>query len=285
MAAATLALGIIGGTPGTAQQVQLRYAPGLGSAYRMHVWTEATTLVHRGGDTTRALDYEALESTTRRVVSVAASDVDVEVVRDSVEARYRTWGADWQAIDDRGTTPRATVKVDERMRVLSVSEGPQRSGQLFRGMAGGFEIALPPTLVGPGDSWEEDLAFRVPDDVLPAEARPDVGGRLWGRFEARSTITLDSLLARGGDTLAFMTFRATARPVARTVPAEVANATVTLGGASSGTVVWSTAWNAYVSGASRTKVHVTKRVGVFGEEPMLVFRLDTDVVSRFRVRP
>ena len=98
-------------------------------------------------------------------------------------------------------------------------------------------------------------------------------------------MTLDSLITRGGDTLAFMTYRGVITPITRTVPSDVANSNVTIGGTSAGVLIWSTMWDAYVSGSTHTRLTMRVRVFVYGEEPMTVLALDSDIVSRFQVRP
>ena len=82
-----------------------------------------------------------------------------------------------------------------------------------------------------------------------------------------------------------MTYRGVITPITRTVPSDVASSNVTIGGTSDGVLIWSTLWDAYVSGSSHTRVTMRVRLYVYGEEPMTVLSLDSDVVSRFQVRP
>ena len=61
--------------------------------------------------------------------------------------------------------------------------------------------------------------------------------------------------------------------------------TVTVSGATAGSAIWSTGWNAYVAGAVRTAVRIQVRVGTFGQEQTSTLRLDTDSTIRFQLRP
>ena len=266
-------------------QVLLRYAPRVGSAYRMHVWTAATTTVTRGmdGNEVQVVELEGRESATRRVVSEANGVLVVETARDSATVRVRRDGGEWGPADAPfGQLQRSTVRVDDRLHVLSA---PPEAGQLLRGLAGGAEVPLPESSVDGSQTWTTPLGVRLIDAAFPRVEIEVPEARMGDRLRVSATMALDSLIIRGGDTLAFMTFRGPITPVTRTVPSDVAGSNVTIGGTSEGVLIWSTLWDTYVSGSSRTHVTMRVRVFVYGEEPMTVLALDSDLVSQFQVRP
>jgi len=269
-------------------QILLRYAPGIGSAYRMHVWTEATTTVTRGADgiTAVVLELEAMESLTRRVTSATNGVFHVVVTGDSTTARIRRDGGEWETVETIeplvGGLSRVTLTVDDRIRIRSA---PPDGGQLFRGLAGGIEAPLPESPVGRLETWTTELGVRLVGTAIPDEEVDVREARLSERLRVNATFALDSVLTRGGETLAFMTYQGVIMPVTRTVPSDVASSSVTIGGTSDGVLIWSTLWDAYVLGSSHTHVAMRVRVFVYGEEPTTVLALDSDVVSRFQVRP
>lgn len=269
-------------------QILLRYSPGIGSAYRMHVWTEATTTVTHGAEGTKTvvLELDAMESLTRRVTSVTDGVFHLEVMRDSTTARIRRDGGAWETVEaikqlvDGFSS--VTITVDDRIRIRSA---PPDGGQLFRGLAGGIEAPLPEMPVGRFETWTTELGVRLVGAAIPEEEIDIREARVSERLRVNATFVLDSVLTRGGETLAFMTYRGVIAPVTRTVPSDVASSSVTIGGTSDGMLIWSTLWDAYVAGSSHTHVAMRVRVFVYGEEPMTVLALDSDVVSRFQVRP
>ncbi len=282
---AMVAMALVAASDSLDGQILMRYAPGIGSTYRMHVWTEATTTVTRGVEETKAvvLELDALESLTRRVASVTNGIFHVEVMRDSTTARIRRDGGEWETVDPMaGGRSRATVSVDDRIRIRSA---PPEVGQLFRGLAGGVEAPLPESPVDRLGTWTTELGVRLVGAAIPADEIDVREARLSERLRVNATFVLDSVLSRGGETLAFMTYHGVIAPVTRTVPSDVASSSVTIGGTSDGVLIWSTLWDAYVSGLSHTQVAMRVRVFVYGEEPMTVLALDSDVVSRFQVRP
>jgi hypothetical protein len=266
-------------------QILLRYAPGIGSTYRMHVWTAATTTVTRGmgGNEVLVVELDGRESLTRRVASEANGVLVVEMARDSATVRVRRDGGEWGPAEAPfGQLRSSTVRIDDRLNVLSA---PPEAGQLLRGLAGGTEAPLPERPIDRFQTWTTPLGVRLIDAAIP---RVDINvpeARIGDRLRVDATFVLDSVLTRGGETLVFMSYQGVIAPVTRTVPSDVASSSVTIGGTSDGVLIWSTLWDAYVSGSSHTHVAMRVRVFVYGDEPTTELALDSDVVSRFQVRP
>ena len=73
-------------------------------------------------------------------------------------------------------------------------------------------------------------------------------------------------------------------PTALTEAPEVVDAAVNLSGGLAGTLIWSTGWNAYVSGASRALATLVMQIGV-GELASAATTIRVDVTERSQIRP
>ena len=273
-----------------AQQILLRYTPRVGVVQHMHIWSDVTTSIteaESGPDAEGiSLETSSLASVTRRVLGARDARYEVEITLDSVRARLRPEGGTWREITDpdEQVAPLRLI-VDERMRVTSA--GSDRSGvQLLRGFAGGLEFVLPEQPVGAGDTWKAKVDFGI-GRMLVLEEEVDLGTPLprVGKLVARATFTLDSIMVRSTDTLAFVSMAGQIVPATMSVAAEVAQGAVTISGALAGRMIWSTSWSAYVSGGVRTRMRMQVRIGVFGQEQVPVVAVDLDVTARFQVRP
>jgi hypothetical protein len=176
------------------------------------------------------------------------------------------------------------------MRVLDVERlageamGPARLVP-FRAFSTGMEFALPEPPVDVGQSWVSDV-------VLPLHEPSGIEGEVevspWlqrvGDLVARSTFTLDSLVDRGTDTLAFLRVQGTFLPMTIASAVEAAEGRARVGGSLAGRMIWSTGWSAFVSGAVRTRVSVATFLGAPQDESPGV-SATVDVTSRFQVRP
>jgi hypothetical protein len=102
---------------------------------------------------------------------------------------------------------------------------------------------------------------------------------------ARSTITLDSLVVRPTDTLAYLRVQGSFLPAGPT-EGEVGDAMLAgITGAFGGSYIWSTGWNAFVSGALRTRATLTMERSEEIEQTVLEVTLSIDHSTRFQVRP
>jgi hypothetical protein len=115
--------------------------------------------------------------------------------------------------------------------------------------SGGFAFWLPDTLIPVGGEWTAGFRF-------PLGAHLSAGGKIAssGSIAGRGTAVLDSLVPRGGDTLAYLTVRAVASPTPLVIAAEGGVGTGIFSGGFSAALVWSTGWNAFVAAATNGRV-------------------------------
>jgi hypothetical protein len=240
------------------------------------------------GDVT--VEASTILSMTHQVVDGQDGRRVLEITRDSSRVRTRPAEGTWVLQEDSGATlTKVRLTIDERMRVLDLQPLTNEPADLvqlatFRAFSTGLEFALPEHPVSRGESWISDIVIPF-DDPTGVEEEPGVStwiGRI-GDLIARSTFTLDSLAARGSDTLAFLQLQGTFMPTTISSAAEVAEGRARVSGALSGRLIWSTGWSAFVSGALRSHVRMVTFVGVPGDEtPGL--SLSVDASSRFQVR-
>jgi hypothetical protein len=280
--------------PVAAQSLLLRYRPQAGSSVQTLVRTEASTTFGAGTVAAPLLDslfFETaiLTSVTQRVVGHRADQVVVDMSLDSIRARMRLEGGAWRTMTDSATV-QGTLRVatDDRLRVREARPLPggtltavQR--QLLRGLAGGMELAFPENPVSAGESWSADVV--IPLDV-PLEYGPEtgIGAAQLGDsvLVVRTTVTLDSVVPRATDTLGYLRVRGSVLPAEVTTPDEAMQSAARVTGRLGGSVVWSTGWNAFVTGAIRTVATAQIRAPAAPEIGSYVVKLDA--VSRFQVR-
>ena len=104
---------------------------------------------------------------------------------------------------------------------------------------------------------------------------------------AHARYTLDSLTVRAADTLAFLSVVGVLQPASISQEDEAAAGTAAITGNFGGYLIWSTAWSAFVSGASRLRMVLDLRVEPTGEEAgrSYGFGMRMDLRNRFRVQP
>ncbi len=266
------------------QHLELRYAPPVGVTYRMHVWTTAQVTVER--EKTEPADsmlVEGFESYTRRVTGRSGAGTLVEIRRDSARVRQREGGEPWVPLSTAQAPPPAVVTIDGRGRVVDPPAGALEVG-LRPGLVAGPEIVLPDAQVRSGEEWHQEVTVPV-TWLLPVDVGYDLPLDRSDALPLRAMMTFDSVLVRGGDSLAFITLAGTLAPVTRARAAEVANTTVVMGGTVTGTIVWSTGWQAFVSGVTESEFQIHVRTGVFGEEPQSSGSVGAHVTTRFRIQP
>ncbi len=222
----------------------------------------------------------ALVSETRRVYAVTDSGFAVGFTYDSASARHRI-GA-WQALDvpDDPVGP-VNVWMDNRL-ITPPGALPGDTGAvaLMRGLAAALQIALPADPLPVGEVWaaEAEYPFTV---NLPGDSLVTITATI----SAPATGSLDSLVARDTDTLAYVTIQGQFRP--RVVPTEFElggfAVPAELWGSFAARLIWSTGWNAFVSGAARGLVNVRLEAPEGSGLPDT--RVSSRVMTTLRVRP
>jgi len=278
--------------PAAAQEtILLRFRPAVGHAMQTLWWFDVTSTISGGrADDDLTMETNGVQSLTLRVIGVDGERRTLEVTRDSMRVRTRPLEGTWRAsADTGGARPRARLTVDERLRELDfqvANADSLTSAQIgaMRAFSTGFEFAFPEQAVMVGQVWAADIVIPL-DKPTGVEGEPGVS--LWlsrvGEIVARSTLTLDSLVDRGTDTLAFLQVQGTLLPTTVASAAEATEGRARLTGAVAGRLIWSTGWHAFVSGAVRLQVRMVTFAGPPDSE-IPDFTLDVDVSSRFQVR-
>ncbi len=241
--------------PADAQGILLRYRPPLGARLQSIADTRVTTTVVGFPSVPDSTIIETTWRTvsTQRVLSSQGAMRTVIAAFDSSRARARVGTG---ARDDVATPGveglQARWIVNDRLEASARSGGGAADSAFLDALTattGGFAFWLPDTLVDIGGEWTALFRF-------PLGAHLTAGGKIiaGGSIGGRGTAVLDSLVPRGRDTLAYITVRAVANPTPMAVSAEGGVGTGTFNGGFAAALVWSTGWNAVVSGATNGRV-------------------------------
>jgi len=254
---AVAAAAVGAGTLAAQQPVLVQFGARAGTSVRAITSARGTMVFHeineagqRIGDSVVG-ELTALASVTHRVVAVQGSHYVVEVRYDSLRTRARLAGQNWTEDLVSGTgQDAARVTVDTRMRL---AEGP--TGDLptdpvaNQGLATWRGVELPDRPVTPGETWTVNAVYR-----LPAQLGQLLDITIRDSLVAPATVRLDSVTVRPADSLMYVTVQQTLPPMMLPAVDAGDSATVELVGSQAASLVWSTGWNAYVSGASQAKL-------------------------------
>jgi hypothetical protein len=268
---------------GAAQDAQpLRYAPRTGTVVHT-LFNSRVSLVYRdvtgGVAATDSVvgEYTAIGAIGQRVIDGAAHPKALDVRLDSLRTRARLAGQAWKetALPD-SARPSARLTVDERLRLGRVP--PPGASQI--GMVrswGWMGIEFPEEAVAPAGRWTTRAVARLPRELaaLHEVEMPD-------SLDVIQSVVLDSVAARGTDTLLYLSVQGSIGPSRASGLDAGDTASVWLAGAQAGSLIWSTAWQTFVSGASQTRVRARLRVvsGRGGRDAELLWT----VTARIQVR-
>jgi hypothetical protein len=224
-------------------------------------------------------EYEAQVGETRRFVEQLAGAWIAHQTFDSVRARYRVQERQWRSIASRTTALQPIrMLVDDRGVGSPMGETPVEEAAIARGVSSGLQLQLPDAPVSPGDSWSAALRVPVIMPVAGDSARI-IAVNLDGAGEA----TLDSLVARTSDTLAYVSVRGRLQPVVvNTVhPLNGTPATIEIWGSTLSSMIWSTGWGSWVSGGSSLLIRGRLEMPSGPADGHIL----ADLTSRFQIRP
>lgn len=252
------------------------------------------------GDSVRAaLQQQAFDSIevqlslrqylTEQVTDVQPGRFSVWRTVDSTRVRVRAQGEDWQeAPGSRVPRTSARVMLNDRYQIsdFQLERRDTLTGLVrdFLRTPQGMELALPENPVAAGASWSTDIVF----PFSYSEALSGEGDELPvqdAELVTRATITVDSIVVRAPDTLAYMRVSGNFLPVTITEAAETADAVTTLTGGMAGTLIWSTGWSAFVAGSTRSVLTAEVRLTAPGVERSQGMGMRFDATNRFQVRP
>lgn len=295
LAALTIGLLHAAGTSG-AQEVVLRYRPGrIGTQMKLVVWTDATSTIVAGEAASEAitLEFSGLTGLTHRLRAVRGDTSVIAVSWDSVRLQMRPLGEPWRELPDSRRTARTAELTVNRLLAITAMDAPgmhptadRNALQWFRGLAGGYEIVLPEEPVSPGTTWQGVIYAPVDPAMVPvSELQIDPGLVEIARLAAHVVFTADSVVPRGADTLVVIGLGGPLAPLSLASPAEVSAGTVTVTGALSGTLMWSTGWNGFVAGGVRSVTEARLRPPGVEPVPPPSVTVRADVTRRFQLRP
>ena len=238
------------------EPVTLRYTPRVGALVR-------TITRSNGTITLRALDAAAQPvgdsvmgemrswaGITRRILEGTDTSRVVEVSYDSLKTQTRLSGQQWKetALGEADKVA-LNVTLNDQLHPISGNGGLAADPVANGGVASWRGVGLPGHPVSPGAMWVVQTGYHLPTqlgDLLDVSVRDSI--------LANATVRLDSVVPQTRDTLMYLTVRETLGPITLPGTDAGAAATVEVAGSQAATLVWSTAWNAFVSGASQARV-------------------------------
>jgi hypothetical protein len=171
--------------------------------------------------------------------------------------------------------------VNGRFAVTGVESSGERDAEVLRALTG----------------WLGGLGFAFPDAPVPTGTKFDTGARLAFSAELSADsslplremvmgdleLTVDSLTDRGTDTLVHFSFGGLFAPRDTRTTGEDGAVGASFTGAYAGRLIWSTGWDAFVSGAARLQVQA--RVAATSATGAVNATIDWSTTISHRVRP
>lgn len=274
----------------------LRYRPFPGAVVHSLVWTDVTmTITDMSGAVgeigvadSLTLETAMRHSITERVREATEGRYVVERTLDSARLRMRALGGAWaERRTDELVRRTARIVLNSRLQagdfqLVDRQGAPPLAVDALRTPAGGYEFGFPEAPIVTGETWTAELIYPFNNPIeLEGAASTLVQN---AELIARATVVLDSVVPRPSDTLAYLRLSGNFLPL--TIPASPATGRgpTDVTGALAGRLIWSSGWNAFVSGAARAVIMVQAAPGG-GEVGQGGTRMRFDATSRFRVRP
>jgi hypothetical protein len=207
------------------------------------------TLEDRARGTTAISEIARLGGASQYGLSATDEEFSVHLTLDSVRVRRRESTTPWQEFTVTARDSQwVQLTLDRRLRMRRVVRPAAlvERGVLDQLIVGVPGFTVPDRPVRAGDQWR--VAVTLPGDapganVALASERPVL--------VAHGAVTVDSLVGRARDTLAFLSVDGRIDPESTTAPDGVR---IMYGGHVTGTLIWSSGWGGLVSGAVRYEV-------------------------------
>ncbi|MEJ2239715.1 MAG: hypothetical protein P8X82_15575 [Gemmatimonadales bacterium] len=233
-----------------------------------------------------SVEATRLEGMTQFFDSEASGRYLVELHYDSLRARLRPIGGTWRDLEaaegDLGVV-RAVVsgKLDViEAEFVNKPHLQEPKAHMARALGGGHVLTLPEEPQEVGDSWITDLSY--PLNAF-AEVGRDDGTPDRGELRSQAVAMLDSVVNRSTDTLYYITVRGKFIPAGFTSSVGGDVVSVSGGGSLAAMMVWSSAWSAFVSGATRAVIMMDVRSDSADERVVTHIRLDVTTRSQVRM--
>jgi hypothetical protein len=285
----TFLLSVALGGPANAQVgYTLRYAPRMPT--RIHTITRSEilmTVTHdRGPGVPLAVEATRLEGMTQFSDSQAGARYLVELNYDSLRARLRPVGGTWRDLTPaEGDLGSVRAVVSDKLDIIQAEfvnkpHMQEPKGHMGRALGGGQVLTLPEGPQQVGASWTADLLY--PLNAFAEVGRED-GTPASGELQSRATAMLDSVVNRSTDTLYYITVRGKFIPAGFTSSVGSESVSVSAGGSLAGMMVWSSAWSAFVSGATRAVIAMDVRPNISNDNTVTHIRFDVTTRSQVRM--
>lgn len=268
------------------QPVTIQWAPRAGTVVRT-ITSSRGTMVFREineagqpiGDSVMG-EMTSLSGVTHRVVDQQGGNHVVEVQYDSLKTRARLAGQNWKEDLLSGAGQAALrVTLDGKLRPVEGAAGGLEADPVTDGgIASWRGVELPDRPVAPGATWTVTTVYR-----LPGQLGQLLDIAIKDSIIATATVKLDSVAVRPADTLMYLTVQQNLGPVTLPVVDAGDSGTVELVGAQAASLVWSTGWEAYVSGASQARMVGRLRSGGAAGAPRLA-QMNWAISTRLQVR-
>lgn len=231
------------------QPSHLRYVPRQGELLRTLLGARGTIVFReivagQPGPDSIVGEMNRLASVTQRVLETAGPLRVLEVRYDSLRIRSRLLGQAWKenVLPDSLKGP-YRVPIDEQFRWGSDGNGALEALPDWLG------VQFPEEAISLGGSWTYPSVFRLPEELGQLL---EIG--ITAPLEGSTSVTLDSIVPRSTDTLMYFTIERALGPLILPAVDAGDSAEIAVVGASAGTLIWSSGWQAFVSGASQTRV-------------------------------
>lgn len=283
---ALLCIGVLGARSSDQVGAALRFDPAVGSRVHSLARSELTMVSVKGSrmaaDTTTAT-ARRFESATRFVDGADNGRYSIYLLYDSVRTRVREGRSLWRDVPPtRRDLAASRAVLDESMRVLSAEfvDAPHLSAshaELLRALAGTAYVVIPAGEYEVGGAVAVEV--RLPVRVFMGLAER-FGVRPEEEFLFRSRLSLDSVLHRASDTLSYVTVIGRLDEHHAEHAKENPERPV-VSGTLAATMVWSSEWDAFVTGAMRILVRFNGRDEA---DRMKLSWVRFDVTTQFQVR-
>jgi hypothetical protein len=259
------------------QGVLLEHEPTFDSEVRV-LFQSVAQVVDAAGTTTEVADLGSF-----RGVALAGPNDEVvwHLTYDSLRVRTREVIGGWREF----TVPNASdvwaqVHVDRSLNVSAVEQNQTTVGLTdpVGVLTGAPGLSLPLEALSRGDRWMAEMRGSLTGGLSGGGTVPDIP-----TLSVRSELSLDSLVERRHDTLAYLTLSGQIRPASIVRVTGEDPGRFNVSGDLVGNLVWSSGWSLFVSGATRVRVLLER---TSENDPAVDMETITVVkTTRFQVQP
>jgi hypothetical protein len=266
------------------QAVRLAVLPGPGLEIHRVFQTRTTVALQRRDVESGAMEPQVFQETAQLggmrqvIVGGVTGEPVMHLAFDSLISRAREAGEPWRELRVGGLdTLWVQVDVDHRMRfgdarTMAVNPGQGLLIDLASGLPG---LELPTQEVRTGWTWHQDIEMAI--GAFAIRTLEGLGNTVSSRVE----FTVDSVVPRARDTLAYVSFVGTFR--AKVQHLDDGGVRRTSGGMR-GALIWSSGWRTIVSESARTQIRVATHIDGMPDSPMRELGI-VDTTVQTQVQP